>query len=222
MGQIKKLQIAAYADATGVNQLLGTINAMINPASYSLSYVAEYELSKEDAASGPTQIFKGMGQSDLNLDLLVDGTGIIPIPDGMTVDGYIDRLQYLIFSYQGTVHRPNFLKVSWGSLVYKGVCKSFTTNYKLFNADGTALRAEVKLVIAKSLDFKSKKGLAKKESPDLTHIRTVKAGDTLPMMTYRIYGDASYYIEVARLNGLSSVHAIRPGDELYFPPLKKA
>jgi hypothetical protein len=221
MGEIKKLQIAAYADAAGVNQLLGTIPAMINPASYSLTYKAEYTLS-EDASSDPTQIFKGMGQSDLNLDLLVDGTGIIEIPNGLTVDGYIAQLQALIFSYQGDVHRPNFLKVTWGSLVYRGVCTSITTNYKLFNADGTALRAEIKLVIAQSLDFKTKKQKAKKKSPDLTHIRTVRAGDTLPMMAYRIYGDSSYYIEVARLNGLSSIHAIRPGDELYFPPLKKA
>jgi LysM repeat protein len=222
MGEIKKLQIAAYADAQCVEKLLSKITAMINPSTYSLNYKAEYELSKEEGASEPTQIFKGMGESDLNLDLLVDGTGIIPIPDGQTVDGYIDRLRYVMFSYQGDKHRPNFLKISWGNFVYRGVCTSITTNYKLFNADGTALRAEVKLVVAKSLDFKTKKQKAKKESPDLTHIRTVKAGDTLPIMAYRIYGDPSYYMEVARINGLSSVHAISPGDELYFPPLKKA
>ncbi|QHS58858.1 CIS tube protein [Chitinophaga agri] len=222
MGEIKKLLITAYGDAACVNQELGSITAMINPASYSLSYKAEYGLSEESAASEPTQIFKGMGHSDFNLDLLVDGTGIITIPNAATVDGYITLLTNLIFSYQGNVHRPNFLKITWGNLVYRGVCTSLTTNYKLFNADGTALRAEVKLVIAQSLDFKTKKQKSKKSSPDLTHIRTVKAGDTLPMMAYRIYGDSSYYMEVARLNGLSSIHAIRPGDELYFPPLKKA
>lgn len=222
MGEIKKLQITAYGDPACVNQQLGSISAMINPANYSLSYTAQYALSEESASSEPTQIFKGMGQSDFNLDLLVDGTGIIPIPNAATVDAYIALLTNLIFSYQGNVHRPNFLKITWGNLVYRGVCTSITTNYKLFNSDGTALRAEIKLVIAQSLDFKTKKQKAKKTSPDLTHIRTVKAGDTLPMMAYRIYGDSSYYMEVARLNGLSSIHAIRPGDELYFPPLKKA
>ncbi|MCF6405966.1 hypothetical protein L3C95_23905 [Chitinophaga filiformis] len=222
MGEIKKLQIAAYADAACVGQLLSTINAMINPSAYSLTYKAEYEPSEELNKADQTMIFTGMGDSDLNLDLLVDGTGIIPIPDNQTVDGYIESLRKVMFYYQGDKHRPNFLKISWGNFVYKGVCTSVTTNYKLFNPDGSALRAEVKLVIAKSLDFKTKKQKAKASSPDLTHIRTVKAGDTLPIMAYRIYGDPSYYMEVARINGLSSVHAIRPGDELYFPPLKKA
>lgn len=222
MGEIKKLQIAAYADAKCVDNLLSSIAAMINPTAYSLTYKAEYELSKEEGASDPTQIFKGMGEADLTLDLLVDGTGIIPIPDGLTVDAYIEKLRSVMFYYQGDKHRPNFLKISWGNFVYRGVCTSVTTNYKLFNADGSTLRAEVKVVVAKSLDFQTKKQKAKKQSPDLTHIRTVKAGDTLPVMAYRIYGDPSYYMEVARINGLSSVHAISPGDELYFPPLKKA
>ncbi|SHN19539.1 LysM peptidoglycan-binding domain-containing protein [Chitinophaga sp. CF418] len=222
MGEIKKLQIAAYADAACVDKLLSKISAMINPSTYSLTYKAEYGSPDETNASDPTMVFTGMGDSDLNLDLLVDGTGIIPIPDGQTVDGYIDSLRDVMFSYQGDKHRPNFLKISWGNFVYRGVCTSITTNYKLFNPDGSALRAEVKLVIAKSLDFKTKKQKSKKASPDMTHIRTVKAGDTLPIMAYRIYGDPSYYMEVARINGLSSVHAIRPGDELYFPPLKKA
>jgi len=218
---IKKLEITAYEDVKGVNELKGSITAMINPTTYSLTYKAEYELSKEQNNPEPTMIFSGMGRSDLNLDLLVDGTGIIPIPDGLTVDAYLNRLEYLLFSYQGGKHRPNILKVSWGRIICRGVCTNITTNYKLFNADGSTLRAEVKLTIAKSLDFKTKKQKAAVSSPDLTHIRVVKAGDSLPMMAYRIYGDASYYMEVARINGLNSIHAIRPGDELYFPPLKK-
>ncbi|SDH05945.1 CIS tube protein [Chitinophaga filiformis] len=222
MGEIKKLQIAAYTDAACVATLLSKISAVINPSTYSLTYKAEYEPSEEMNKADQTMIFTGMGNSDLNLDLLVDGTGIIPIPDNQTVDGYIKKLRDVIFFYQGDKHRPNFLKISWGDFVYRGVCTSITTNYKLFNPDGSTLRAELKLVIAKSLDFKTKKQKAKTQSPDMTHIRTVKAGDTLPMMAYRIYGDPSYYMEVARINGLSSIHAIRPGDELYFPPLKKA
>lgn len=200
---------------------LGSLEAMINPAGYSTTYNAEYKPSEEMGSSETTQIYKGAGPSSLNLDLLVDGTGVLPIPEGLTVDGYIKKLTDLVYTYQGDRHRPNFLKITWGSVLFNGMCNSFTTNYKLFNADGSSLRAEIKLSLLKSIDFSTKNKKKANQSPDMTHIRTVKAGDTLPVMVYRIYGDPSYYMEIARINGLNSVHAIRPGDQLYFPPLKK-
>jgi nucleoid-associated protein YgaU len=56
-------------------------------------------------------------------------------------------------------------------------------------------------------------------SPDLTHLITVKAGDTLPLLCDRIYRDSGYYMEVARINGLSSFRNLQPGTTLKFPPL---
>jgi nucleoid-associated protein YgaU len=92
--------------------------------------------------------------------------------------------------------------------------------YTLFKPDGTALRANVTLKFKENIDFKTKLKMAQMSSPDLTHVRTVKAGDTLPLMTYRIYGDSSWYPEVARFNNLRHFSAIKPGDEIHFPPLK--
>jgi nucleoid-associated protein YgaU len=79
----------------------------------------------------------------------------------------------------------------------------------------------VKLSFKENIDFKTKLRLAQSSSPDLTHVRTVRSGDTLPLMAYRIYGDSSHYAMVARANNLSRLDAIRPGDELYFPPLNR-
>ena len=98
---------------------------------------------------------------------------------------------------------------------------SFTVAYSLFKPDGSALRATINLKLTESKDYKTKAKEAQKSSPDLTHMRTVKAGDTLPLMTYRIYGDSSYYTEVARVNKLRSFNDIKPGDQIYFPPIKK-
>ena len=63
--------------------------------------------------------------------------------------------------------------------------------------------------------------MAGKSSPDLTHSRTVKAGDNLSMMSRNIYKDSSYYLELARTNNLNSVFDIKPGDQIFFPPIKK-
>jgi nucleoid-associated protein YgaU len=45
------------------------------------------------------------------------------------------------------------------------------------------------------------------------------AGDTLPLLCARIYGDSSYYTDVARFNGLADVRSLRAGQRLHFPPL---
>jgi nucleoid-associated protein YgaU len=61
----------------------------------------------------------------------------------------------------------------------------------------------------------------KKESPDLTHARKVIAGDTLPLMTYRVYDDSSYYLQIAKVNGLISFRQLATNIDLRFPPLEK-
>ena len=41
-------------------------------------------------------------------------------------------------------------------------------------------------------------------------------------MAFRIYGDASLYLEVARVNKLNDFRNIKAGDRISFPPLKKS
>ena len=60
---------------------------------------------------------------------------------------------------------------------------------------------------------------ARTSSPDLTHYRTVNAGDTLPLMCHRIYQDSKYYIEIARVNDLLDFRNLEPGRRVFFPPL---
>jgi len=49
----------------------------------------------------------------------------------------------------------------------------------------------------------------------------VKAGDTLPLMCYLIYGDPKYYLAVAEANGLGNFRSLIPGMAIVFPPLEK-
>jgi len=48
----------------------------------------------------------------------------------------------------------------------------------------------------------------------------VKAGDTLPLLCHRVYKDSTYYLDIARINGITNFRNIRPGMRLKFPPLK--
>ncbi|MFM9984376.1 MAG: LysM peptidoglycan-binding domain-containing protein [Flavobacteriales bacterium] len=217
-----KLKITGYTDPTCSSQTGSPLQVMFNPDSYSRNYTVNYNDSKVIGENNNTLLFRGLSGSDMKLKLIADGTGVVPLPSGVkNVDDYIEKIKEITYSYQGSAHRPCYLKIVWGSLSIICVCKTLNIAYTLFNPDGSALRATIELGVSETVDFKTKAKEAKKNSPDLTHLRTVQVGDTLPLMAFKIYGDSSYYKDVARVNELSSVFDISPGDQIFFPPLKK-
>ncbi|NES40235.1 hypothetical protein [Moorena sp. SIO2C4] len=63
--------------------------------------------------------------------------------------------------------------------------------------------------------------LEKKSSPDLTHTRTIKAGDKLPVMAQEVYGDSAYYIQLARANNVNNFRKLKTGTTIKLPPIEK-
>ena len=124
--------------------------------------------------------------------------------------------------YNGNIHRPNYLKVAWGTLTVKRcVLKSASIAYKVFDSHGVPLRAVVTASFTDSSDDKTRVAMAQDHSADLTHVRVVKAGETLPWLCAEIYGDSRHYIAVARVNGLDDFRHLAPGTRLFFPPIEK-
>jgi len=121
----------------------------------------------------------------------------------------------------GDIHRPHYLKISWGSLISKCVLKSADISYNLFRPDGKPLRAKVTATFAENIDDTLRVAEEGNNSPDLTHVRTVHQGDTLPLMTYRIYGDSKYYLAVAKANNITNFRELEVGRAIYFPPLNQ-
>jgi hypothetical protein len=224
--ELKKIKIESFKDAKCQQAVAGgSIVAFINPTSYVKTINVAYEQPNTIGDPQTTQVFSKYGDQTLKLGkIIVDGTGLVnnnATVDNKDVEGYVQKFQDVTTKYIGETHAPPYLKVSWGNLSFICVCDQFTVTYTLFKPDGTALRAEIELSLKNTIDWDSKIKKAANQSPDLTHMRTVKAGDTLPLMTYQIYGSSSYYMEVARINRLSHINDIKPGDQLYFPPLKK-
>jgi LysM repeat protein len=217
-----KLQLQSFNTPACTGSAIGSIYVLVNPENYSEGYTVDYASKGAIKDAAETLVFSSMKSSELQLKkLMVDGTGIIPLTGATSVQDYLDKLAKVAYLYNGTMHSPPYVKITWGSLIFKGVCTAFTTNYTLFQPDGTVLRATVDMTFKSTVDPKTKGQQAANSSPDLTHMRTVKAGDTLPLMSYQVYGDSSYYLEIARFNGLNDVYNIKPGEQLYFPPLKK-
>jgi nucleoid-associated protein YgaU len=109
----------------------------------------------------------------------------------------------------------------WGSLVFP--CVLITANYSftLFKPDGTPLRAVASCSFRESVPEAERILADNPASPDLTHLREVQEGDSLPLLTDSIYGNAELYLEVARVNKLINFRRLRVGSRVAFPPVDK-
>ena len=108
----------------------------------------------------------------------------------------------------------------WGTTVnFRCRLTKLDIEYSLFAPNGTPLRAKLSVGFEQYLSPKRVAQEGDPSSPDLTHVRTVVAGDSLPLMCHRIYGDGKYYIEVAKVNDLTDFRQLQPGSRITFPPL---
>lgn len=193
---------------------------MINPEKISWNKEVSYNEEQAPATAAPSQKYKNTPKSDLSFDIIIDCTGIV---DSSRKDmaTEIKKLEDVIYTYNGEIHRPNFVIVQWGkNLLFKSVLKKIDTTYTLFKPDGSPIRAEISLGFGGYADAKTVAQQEKKESPDMTHLVDVKDGDTLPGLSNRIWGDSSHYIHVARFNKLPKFRRLIANQQLVFPPLE--
>jgi hypothetical protein len=219
MGELEKLKIVSYKDAAFSEQDT-EFTVMFNPSTYNIKHEVEY---KEDQGIGTTASalkFSKIKPQDLKLDFIFDGTGVTGSTD--PVEDQIGDFLSVAHEYKGNEHRPRFLKLVWGTLMFRCVLKSADITYNLFKPDGKPLRAKISASFSGFMEDERRTSEERSASPDLSHIVTVKEGDTLPLLTYKIYGDSSWYMEVARVNRLRSFRHIKAGDILHFPPVDRS
>jgi LysM repeat protein len=218
-GQLEKLLIKAFEAPDCSGEPVAVFTAYVNPAEITLGYEFEWDAAQGSGTTGSRMNFKKSKPGDLSLAFFIDGTGA----NGHKVDVQEQvALFQTVTGYNGRIHRPNHLKLTWGTLaVRRCVLKSASIAYKLFKPDGVPLRAVVTASFADASDDQTRVAIAQDESPDLTHLRTVRAGDTLPALCQQIYGDPALAPLVARANDLDSPRLLTPGQRLRFPPLQR-
>lgn len=226
-GKLEKLLILAFessedAERGSKTEAKETFEALINPETYTLEYKVKTSDGQGQGTSGAQAKFEYTLPEELTFEFLFDNTGIIdgkPRKEGVSED--VDRFRKMLTGYQGNSHEPYHLKLVWGSLVFTGRAIELSLTHKLFNPDGKPIRTVAKVKFKKSVEDKKRARKENKSSADLTHQRKVKAGDSLPLLCYRIYGDPKYYLEVARVNSLDDFRSLTPGTNLVFPPIDK-
>lgn len=223
---LEKLTIWSYKDRTLRElDLDNWFELPINPESYTQNFKIEYDTRRGHGASGAQPRFKSTAPEELRLEFVFDGTDTV---EGYTLEGtdvrdQISSFLSTVYDFVGEVHRPRFLEINWGQLVFPCILTNLDINYTLFDETGDPIRAKLN---ATFLNYRAHEERARRErrsSPDLTHRRLIQPGERLDLMTYKIYNDPKYVLQVADANELTSIRNIRPlvGKEIQFPPLDK-
>ncbi len=227
-GELRKLKIYAYTNVDVADNHLASIpgvdnpyTALINPETYSVEIKYEFEKAQGQGSTGGHQQFKVKLPEEMSFEFLFDNTGIIDGKPTENIATEIENFKKFLMDYDGNSHQPRFFKFVWGTDLFKGRCSALNINYKLFNPDGSPIRAICKVSLKQATDEELRVIQQNDHSPDLTHYRVIQKGDTLPLMCYKIYGDPSYYLQVAQVNKLQNFRNLETGSEIFFPPIDK-
>lgn len=219
-GELVKFKIEAFREEDYSGSPVDTFEVMFNPNNYARKYEVEYHERQGAGDTGSPQVYGKIKPQEYNFEFLFDGTGAAA--DQVDVHEKIKHFLEVTGKNDGDIHRPRYLKLTWGKLLVKCVLKSAEISYVLFKPDGSPLRAKLRALFSENIEDTLRVAEEGNNSPDLTHVRTVQEGDTLPLMAHRIYGDPGYYLQIAEINELKNYRRLETGQRLFFPPLKSA
>ncbi len=219
--KLEKLKIKAWKDAQRQEKAASPseFEAMFNPSSFKQSYGVRWSGRQGIGSSGREAKYQRSEPSTLDLDLVLDGTGVhtvlsplgppkgkpvlsplggrrpgppqgTPVPrTRKSVAEQVKVFMDVAWRYNGDIHQPNYLLVEWGTLSLPCCLTSVDVTYDMFDRDGTPLRAE--LAVRLVADEEAGKRIREEQKASaLTHSRIVRAGDTLPLLTKEVYGAA--------------------------------
>lgn len=247
-GKLEKLKLRAFKAAANPSdppQLStapeDTYVVLVNPGTYTLDYNLNYSYQQGQGSSAGDAVYSHSLPINLKFEFLFDASGVIPPPSEVgdvplvgaiasalsstqpyVVMDEIRRFNALVYDYKGDLHRPRQLQLVWGELVFNCVLSTLSYRFTLFKQDGTPLRAIASCTFCESVPDSVRALRDNPSSPDLTHLRDVQDGDTLPLLAYEVYGNAGLYLEVARVNKLIDFRRLRSATRLQFPPVDKA
>ena len=198
----------------------------INPETFTRTSHIELDMTRGHGQPGTDPRYKSTAPEELKIEFVLDGTktmeGYVDMYKSMEVSDQIKAFNDCVQQYEGKIHRPRFLIVRWGSEVnFHCVLSHMEINYSLFKPNGDPLRAKITATFVKYETEEKIIAANRISSPDLTHQRVSREGDRLDLMSYDIYDDSGFFLQVARVNDLTSPRNLKAGMALVFPPVNK-
>jgi len=218
-----KLKITGYKKDTFANgDKAGEFTVRYNPTSINHTFNLVYDEVQPVGSSASENQYRYTKPEEIGFELIFDNTFVAEDDEtDYDVDKMISDFKKVVVDFDGTIHRPNYVKLAWGKITFRGQVKDLSFAYSSFTADGIPLKATANVTFQEVMNIKERLAEENKSSPDLTHIITIKEGDTLPGLCNKIYSNPIYYAEIARINKLDSFRKLHAGDRIILPPLER-
>jgi nucleoid-associated protein YgaU len=196
--------------------------AMFNPESFAIHEDVVWCTQAARGKSSATAKYVNVKPRTFTMEFTLDGTGVNTNGVKIPVTAQVALFRAVTTKVRGTIHRPSYLMVQYGTFINVCVLNSSDVTYTMFDMFGLPIRAKITAKFTEQLLGGLSNVLDMLSSPDLTQRVVVKDGDLLPLLTYQTYNDQTYYLQVARANKLRNFRRLEPGATLVFPPIAKA
>ena len=158
---------------------------------------------------------------DNSFKSILDNQLFPEIPENLTAQYKKDKLFEVIKEYDGTEHSTPYVQIVSGDFIFNGMCSSFEEDIISKDENLKLEVVEIKLKFISTISIELANAAAGRSSPDMTHYYTIKEGETLPIISNKIYGRANLYLALAKYNNLHSPRFIKAGQKIIVPPLIK-
>ena len=233
----KNLKILAFDKPNGNNEATATFIVDFNPNTFNISNKIEFEKDEGKGKSGGDPVFSKIPPIEFNIEFVIDGTGVAThnLPNENKnkfnnikqnsgapnkndyVKNRVKDLRKVACDINGTIHRPNYLAVLWGTFYIKCILTSLNITYNLFDGSGSPLRAKINCSFLERKEPGAAGRETMMESPDLTKYMEVVEGDMLPLIAKNNYAESYYYLQIAKANKLKNFRNLLPGTQLILP-----
>ncbi|MFB6816186.1 peptidase M23 [Streptomyces sp. NPDC056347] len=202
---------------------LARITLQFNPATLSLSKSTEWRRTpSRTAGQSALPEFVGSGPRTLSLEVFLDSTAT----HDNSVEKAVEQMMLACVptprSLANKTPASPWVRFDWGtskSTSFDGVLSNFSVSYTLFDVDGKPLRATCSLSIEEaSVDPAGQNPTSGSREARRTH--RVVAGDSLPLLAWREYGDATAWRTIAEANDVDDPMQLIPGTDLLVPGLE--
>jgi nucleoid-associated protein YgaU len=191
-----------------------------NPNKLALTKSTEWRRApSRTAAESALPEFVGSGPRSLSVEVFLDATAT----HDNSVEQKVEQLMVACVPTPASIGKNKpaspWVRFEWGksqTTAFDGVLTNFSVDYSLFDGNGTPLRATCSLTLEEaSTGTPGQNPTSGSRESRRTH--RVVAGDSLPQLAWREYGDATAWRVIAEANEIDDPMVLVPGAELLVP-----
>ena len=212
-----------------------------NPTEFTMTKAAQIAEVNIPGLDMPIQQFVRNQTETMQLELFFDSTE----EDAQTGAGAQSITQktdlfYQLIKIDPATHAIPVCRFEWGASFFPGahlteqwatqnagrtngfncIVENVRQRFTMFSPTGMPLRATLTVQLREYKSLEQQINQIRPQSPDHTHTRVVKQGDTLSRIADEVYGDSRQWRAIADHNRLDDPLELQPGVVLEIPPIR--